>query len=256
MSLVYEHYMQGLAKRKQDMIRPIVAKVKDLKAQDYDPEMVVNVLYNEGCHALPLIEAAINAVYVDALADHRPPRKYEDVKHIIEASLLTEHPKQIVTTLTARTNYGSIMPVAVADQLNLEQYIAYVQQRRDEPLIAELHKTLKPYVENTIINLQAEAENGKVVTASSEKESQTIDRWFEWFGLWPPTTQKAFAKNSYSGGSIMHTENYEDGEYTFCPMHKTEINVERVCRASSCAFYAEAKTASTGEPVKICKFAK
>jgi len=237
------------------MVRSVVAKVKELQV-DYNAEQITHRLLTEG-HNYDVVEAAIKVAFDSNLADERPPESYDDIRHIIQATLYSEPPRKVVKALTCTTSLGQIMPVSTADKLGLEACIAYIQSQRSEAVLEEIHKSLSPFVENMVINLSLAAQEESLFTyASSELERQTWDQWYEWFGIWLPETQKAFTKKAATEGNEIIAEVYEDGsEYTYCPKYDTEINVHSVCRASKCPFYNEIRTAS-GESHKFCKFKK
>ena len=232
------------------MIRPVVARAKDLKANGYSLEQIASSLIQEG-NNIDLVEAAIATAFDNRLSKELPPRNYNDIKHIVQATLLTQNPKDIIQILTAYTQYGQIMPVNDAEYFQLEELLAYAAHNRSAAVMGEIHETLSEYFNNVIENVTLAARMEK--TASTNKrEEYIIDKWFEWFGIWPPQIQQCLTTTA---SQPIISEEYEDGEYTFCPKYKTEINVDNVCKSAGCPFYQEIKTASR-QCIKKCKFSK
>lgn len=257
---IYERLMSDLAKRKQNMISSVVARAKDLQADGNELEQIYELLSAQGVNH-DIIVAALRVISDDHLSDLKPPDKFEDVRHILESTLYTQRVKDIISTLTAKTSFGQIMPLAHAQDLDLENNIEYARLTDSKAVMDEIIMALKPYIQNMIVHMNMLSQNKKTVEASTDLEQKIADRYMEWFGLWLPETQKAYRKKvtaSYDddeSGSELDVICDESGrEQTFCPMYKTEININNVCGA--CPFYYEIKIASTGNVSKRCKFRK
>ena len=253
---IYNNLMKVLSQRKSEMIRPIMAKVQELKNLNYHPEHAIKLLTDAG-NKLDIVEAAVKMVYDGILNDHRPPTSYEDIKPLIEATLCSEHPKDIMKVLTAKTYCGQIISISDAQELQLEQVIAAAQNYRSAAILEDLHEALQPYVEDMIIHANMLSKKNIKVEASSLAEREALDKYFDWFGIWPPETQKAVVKTSENKpkGKIITAQVLEDGsEWYFCPKDQYEINVENSCKEAQCPFFEEKKTASGH--VKKCYFTK
>lgn len=242
---IYDNYMKVWAEKEKDMARPVVARVKDLKARNYSADDIAITLYNEG-HNIDHIEAAIKSAFV--ISDNNPPTSYEDVKHIIQASVLTEHPRELISVLTANTSYGRIIPQDHSTHYNLEQFIAHCQINRNDQMTDELHKLLKPYVENMIVNMESLAKN-KIKTASNERESEIINKWIDWLGIWTPMMYNSVRTNKFASQKIIE-EKYDGESFTFCQKDKTEVSVDYGCIECECPFFQEID----GE--RVCNFIK
>lgn len=251
-TVVYEQLMRVLSKRKQDMIRSVVAKVKEMQA-DYNIEQIAHKLSLEG-HNEDVIDAAIKVAFDGSIIDSKPPENYEDVRTIIEATLASEHPRKIVKALTSRTKIGQIIPSHMAEALNLEYLIAYAQNQKSKAVINEIHKDLKPFIENVLVNVALlSKEKTKKIAGLSDADREVHDLWFDMFGIWTPDTIKSYYKTAICSDNLILSSTYEDGkEYTYCPKDKTEITVDNVCK-QSCPFYRMIHTAS-GEYQHFCKF--
>jgi hypothetical protein len=255
---IYERLMNDLAKRNQNMISAVVARARDLQAEGYDIEQIYTNLSTQGSNH-DIIIAALKVITNEHLSDLRPPNRYADIEHIVESTIYSKDPKEIVKVLTAKTSFGQIMPQQHALDLKLEKHIAFCQNSESPAIMEELHKTLKPYLHNMIIHMNMLSQNKKIVKASTDFEQKVADKYLEWFGLWAPETQKAYKKTAntndydYSEISIVTDENGR--EQTYCPMYKAEINVDNVC-ASSCPFFKQIKVASINEESKRCYFKK
>jgi hypothetical protein len=251
---IYERLMNDLAKKEQNMLNSIIARIKTLKAEGNENEQVYAILANEGIGD-EILKTSINAVEKGFVSGMKPPKKYADVKHIIQATLYIYDPKEIIKTLTSKTHFGQIMPQEHAENLGLEEILAYCQNSESKKVAEEIHEILKPYVENMITHMNMVAQNKKTIKASNDMEQKTIDRYFEWLGIWPSETQKAFNKTaSFSGNEIVEVENECGTTNTFCPMYKTEVNIGKIC--STCGFYEEIKVASGDGVSKHCRFSK
>jgi len=251
---VYNQFMKVLDRRNDEMTRPIVARAKELKILGYNVEQAASILSDEG-NNLDLVEAALYSAYDYRLAEETVPRDYESIKNTVRATIYTESSQEIVKVLTGNTPYGSIMTAADAAALDLENNINYCKRTRSESVLNEIHAALKPFINNMIIELSLAAREEKIASAPSPFEEYIIDKWSNWFGLWSPTTQVGMSKIASEKGTTINVEEYEGGEYAYCPKYKTEINVDNVCKFAKCPFYKEIHVASR-EAVRKCHFTK
>lgn len=236
------------------MIRPIMAKVHELKTLNYHPEETIKLLVDAG-NKLELVEAAVEIVYSGSINDRRPPKDYDDVRPLINATLCNVNPAEIVRVLTAKTYCGCIMPIEHAQQLDLERVIAACQEFGSDAILRDVHETLQPYVEEMIIHVNMLSKNhANVDTTTYEKD--ILSKYFDFFGIWPPETQRGLISKvtqTRSAGVVITAEEMDDGsEWFFCPKDQDEINVDNHCR-NGCPFFEEHKK-KLGKAIKKCYF--
>lgn len=239
------------------MINSVIARAKELQAEGYDYEYIYATLQAQRVDKNVII-AALKAISHEHTSEIKPPKQYDDIYHIIESTIYSQPPKEIIKVLTTVTSFGQIIPIEHSNTIDLEYLIHYCQNQENSSIIDELHETLKPYIQNMIEHLELLSRFDNKIQPNTPLEQKIIDRYIEWFGLWSPEMQasyrEALRKEEDFSSEIDIVYDYDDRGRTFCPMYKTEINVSTICE--KCPFFLEIYDEENDEIIKKCKFRK
>ena len=182
----------------------------------------------EGC-SYAKTEMAIISAYAKP---EIPPSCYNDIKHIVSCTLLEVNPKEIIKAFVSKSILGSIIPLEDVHHLQLESFITKYQATKSTELLEEIHESLIPYFESFIEFTSKKAGKGVMCCDSSDLKF----KWLDYFGIWHPNMQVAYKK--VNDHNVLEIEGIEgEGEFTYCPKYRCEIDVDGVCNMGDCPFY-------------------
>lgn len=186
---IYDALEKNTREENQEVYNQYKTAAKKYSLQGFDSGMISELLQADGCPVK--ISHQISSDVLDNLPsdyDNGPPESYEDVKEIVEKTILN-------TDLDSLENYFRSY---ASQYLETLKRIAAVRVCPTQIMLNQLHEELEPLIENIMLSNRTALNSGNIQKTSSKEKMEK-----DLFGLWSIEHIDEFDKKSSSEEKLL-----------------------------------------------------